>query len=109
MATTPTDEQRVQAKAAATARYWRSNLRLTWILLLCWAVLGLGAGIIAADWLNNYNLPGTGYPLGFWFAQQGSIIGFVVLIFIYAFTMNRFDRRHRSELQQIENGKGGAS
>lgn len=94
---TPPPEPGRDRQSTATARYWRSNLRLTTLLLVLWATFGLGAGVLAADWLNHYNLPGTGYPLGFWFAQQGSIIGFVLLILIYALRMNRLDRRHREE------------
>lgn len=77
-------------------------------LLTVWAVVSLGCGILLADELNNYNLPGTGYPLGFWFAQQGSILVFVVLILVYAICMNRLDRQHHEELEAL-NRKGGAS
>lgn len=92
---------------ASLKRYWRSNLILMLVLLLIWAVAGLGCGVLWADWLNNYYLPGTGYPLGFWFAQQGSIIVFVVLILIYALWMNHLDRYHRDELRALSEGKGG--
>ncbi len=71
------------------------------ILLLIWAFAGLGCGILFADTLNQYYLPGTGYPLGFWFAQQGSIIVFVFLILIYALTMNRLDRTHMAERKRL--------
>lgn len=67
------------------------------ILLAVWAFVGLGCGILFADFLNQYMLPGTGYPMGFWFAQQGSIITFVVLVLIYAVRMNRVDRDHHAE------------
>ena len=73
--------------------YWRTNLRLMIGLLIVWAFAGLGCGILWADFLNQWSLFGTGYPLGFWFAQQGSILIFVLLILIYAVTMNRLDRR----------------
>ncbi len=91
---------------ASLKRYWRSNLTLMFILLLVWAFAGLGCGILWADWLNGYYLPGTGYPLGFWFAQQGSILVFVVLILIYALAMNRLDKRHREELYALSVEKG---
>ncbi len=81
--------------------YWRRNLLLMSILLLIWAFAGLGCGILFADTLNQYYLPGTGYPLGFWFAQQGSIIVFVFLILIYALTMNRLDRTHMAERKRL--------
>jgi putative solute:sodium symporter small subunit len=92
------------------ARYWRSNVKWTVALLAVWAVVGLGCGILAADILNGVRLPGTGYPLGFWFAQQGSIIVFVALILVYCIVMNRLDARHRRELEQARAGdaEGGA-
>ena len=52
-----------------------------------------GAAILGVDALNETKLPGTGFPLGFWFAQQGSIYTFVVLIFVYVIAMNRIDQR----------------
>lgn len=74
-------------------RYWRSNVRLVLTLLAVWFVVSFGFGIIWADALNGIRLPGTGFKLGFWFAQQGSIYVFVVLVFVYVFAMNRMDRR----------------
>jgi len=68
------------------------------LLLLLWAVVGLGCGILWADFLDQWNLFGTGYPLGFWFAQQGSILGFVLLVLVYAVGMNRLDRRLRRDV-----------
>ncbi len=87
-------------------RYWRKNLLLMGALLIVWALVSLVCGILLADVLNAYRLPGTGYPLGFWFAQQGSIIIFVVLILIYALSMNRIDRHHHEEIDAIKR-KGG--
>ncbi|WP_420633223.1 DUF4212 domain-containing protein [Candidatus Palauibacter sp.] len=72
--------------------YWRRNLRYVGALLTIWAVVSYGAGILFADALDAVRIPGTGFPLGFWFAQQGSIYVFVVLIFVYVFLMNRLDR-----------------
>lgn len=83
-------------------RYWRSNIRLMGVLLAIWGAVGLGCGVLLADWLNQYRLPGTGFPLGFWFAQQGSILSFVVLILVYCIAMNRLDARHHAELEQLE-------
>lgn len=74
--------------------YWRGNVRLVLSLLCVWFVVSFGFGIIWADALNRIRLPGTGFKLGFWFAQQGSIYVFVVLIFVYVFAMNRMDRRY---------------
>ena len=73
--------------------YWRANLRLLAVLLTVWAAVSYGAGIVFAAPLDEHRLPGTGFPLGFWFAQQGSIYAFVVLTFVYAWRMNVLDRR----------------
>ena len=70
--------------------YWRRNLRLMGILLFFWALVSFGAGILFVDALNNVSF--MGYPLGFWFAQQGSIYVFVVLIAVYVRRMSRLDR-----------------
>ena len=72
--------------------YWRRNLRYLGALLSVWFLVSFGAGIMFADALNGIRVPGTGFPLGFWFAQQGSIYVFVVLIFVYVILMNRLDR-----------------
>lgn len=73
------------------AAYWRANLRLLALLLAVWFVGSFGMGILWADALNAVRLPGSGFRLGFWFAQQGSIYLFVVLIFVYVVAMNRLD------------------
>lgn len=72
--------------------YWRRNLRLVGSLLLLWFLVSFGAGILLAPVLDRVRIPGTGLPLGFWFAQQGSIYVFVILIFVYARRMARLDR-----------------
>ena len=77
--------------------YFRTNLRLIGVLLSIWAFISFGCGILLAPWLNGFNLPFTEYPLGFWFAQQGSIYVFVLLILIYVVAMNRIDRRYGVE------------
>ena len=81
--------------------YWRRNLILMGGLLTIWAAVSLGCGVLWADYLNQYMLPGTGYPLGFWFAQQGSIVVFVMLILVYAIMMNRLDRLHHEEREAL--------
>jgi len=86
-------------------RYWKSNLKFTVFLLMLWAFAGLGCGILFADLLNAWKIPGTGYPLGFWFAQQGSIIIFVILILAYCVYMNRLDALHHSELEELDERK----
>ncbi len=87
---------------ASLKRYWRKNVILTIVLLTFWAVVGLGCGVLLADWLNLYKLPETGFPLGFWFAHQGSIIVFVLLILAYCLLMNRLDTKHHNELEQLK-------
>lgn len=90
--------------AKLTNQYWRRNLRIMAILLFLWAAGGLGAGVLFADWLNTYRLVGTGFPLGFWFAQQGSIIIFVVLILLYCVLMNRLDEHYRKNKEESSKG-----
>ncbi|RJE73215.1 hypothetical protein BGP76_02940 [Reichenbachiella sp. MSK19-1] len=71
-------------------RYWKTNLRYLVILLVIWFLVSFGFGIIWVDELNTIRL--GGFKLGFWFAQQGSIYVFVVLIFTYVWLMNRLDK-----------------
>ncbi len=71
--------------------YWKANLRLVTICLAIWFVVSYVFGILLVDQLNA--IPLGGYKLGFWFAQQGSIYVFVVLIFFYAWRMNKLDRQ----------------
>ena len=91
----PDDERPpTDVELAAQARdYWRHNLRLLAVLLLLWALVSFGAGILWAERLNRWTLPGTGFPLGFWFAQQGAIYTFVLIIVVYVVLANRLDRR----------------
>lgn len=70
--------------------YWRANMRLVGILLGIWGLVSFGFGIILRPLLDAIEIGGVG--LGFWFAQQGSIYVFVVLIFVYTWRMNRLDR-----------------
>ena len=71
--------------------YWKATLSLLTRVLVIWFLVSFGAGILFAPWLNNIHL--GGYPLGFWFAQQGSMYIFVALIFYYAKKMSDIDRR----------------
>ena len=71
--------------------YWKANLKLVTLCLSIWFVVSYLFGIILVDQLNVINI--GGYQLGFWFAQQGSIYIFVILIFFYASRMNKLDRR----------------
>ena len=81
----------VAGKEANAAAYWRANLRLLFILLSVWFVCSFGFGILLVDVLNQISIGGI--KLGFFFAQQGSIYVFVVLIFVYVRQMNKLDRR----------------
>ena len=91
--------------------YWAANLRLLGILLSIWGIVSFGAGIVFVDFLNQFTIPGTGFKLGFWFAQQGSIYTFVVLVFVYARRMDALDRRHgvaEDDNGEREDAKSGA-
>ena len=85
--------------ADAVDRYWRRNLIVMSILLAIWAAVGLGCGVLVADWLNQFKL--GGFPLGFWFAHQGAILVYVVLILVYALVMNRLDAAHHRNLARV--------
>lgn len=76
---------------ANSQAYWRATLGLLAKVLVIWFIASFGAGILFAPVLNNIHL--GGYPLGFWFAQQGSIFIFIALIFYYAKKMNEIDRQ----------------
>tara|TARA_B110000467_G_C17986465_1_gene297989 strand:- start:222 stop:473 length:252 start_codon:yes stop_codon:yes gene_type:complete len=73
-------------------QYWKTNLKYLVILLLIWFAVSFGCGILFVDELDNIRI--AGFKLGFWFAQQGSIYVFVLLIFVYVFLMNRLDKKH---------------
>ena len=72
------------------AEYWKANVRLLTGILVVWAVVSYVFGIILVEPLNQIRI--GGYQLGFWFAQQGSMYTFVILIFFYAWRMNKLDR-----------------
>ncbi|MGB5498248.1 MAG: DUF4212 domain-containing protein [Maribacter sp.] len=75
----------------ATA-YWKENLKYLIILLSIWFLVSYGAGILFRETLNGIRL--GGFKLGFWFAQQGSIYVFVILIFVYVRLMNKLDKKY---------------
>tara|TARA_B100001989_G_C24538949_1_gene466318 strand:+ start:832 stop:1086 length:255 start_codon:yes stop_codon:yes gene_type:complete len=75
--------------------YWKKNLKYLVILLSIWFSVSFGFGILLADELNQIQF--FGFKLGFWFAQQGSIYVFVILIFVYIFLMNKLDKNYRSK------------
>jgi len=70
--------------------YWRANIGLIISLLVVWFVVSYGFGILLVEQLNAISL--GGYKLGFWFAQQGAIYVFIIIIFYYAWRMNRLDK-----------------
>ena len=72
--------------------YWKENIRYLYILLAVWLLVSFVAGIMLKDVLNDFKL--GGFKLGFWFAQQGSMYVFVVLIFIYVRLMNKLDKKY---------------
>lgn len=72
--------------------YWKENLRYLFILLVIWFIVSYGFGILLVEQLNNVRIGGA--KLGFWFAQQGSIYVFVVLIFVYVYLMNKLDKKY---------------
>ena len=75
--------------------YWKTNLKYLVILLTIWFTVSYGFGILLVDTLNQFTL--GGFKLGFWFAQQGSIYVFVLLIFVYIYLMNRLDEKFKSK------------
>ena len=72
-------------------KYWKKNLKYLAILLSIWFLVSFGFGILLLDELNSFRL--GGFKLGFWFAQQGSIYVFVILIFVYIRLMNKLDKK----------------
>lgn len=74
-------------------KYWKENLKYLAILLIIWFIVSYGFGILLVDQLNHIRI--AGFKLGFWFAQQGSIYVFVVLIFVYVHLMNKLDKKYK--------------
>lgn len=72
--------------------YWKKNLRYLGILLTIWFAVSFGAGILFKETLDAFHI--GGFPVGFWFAQQGSIYVFVLLIFVYVRLMNKLDKEY---------------
>lgn len=73
-------------------KYWQENLTYLFILLGIWFLVSYGAGILFVEQLNAFRL--GGFKLGFWFAQQGSIYVFIVLIVVYVRLMNKLDKKY---------------
>tara|TARA_B110000483_G_C17993947_1_gene464628 strand:- start:197 stop:451 length:255 start_codon:yes stop_codon:yes gene_type:complete len=78
-----------------TSAYWKHNLKYLIILLIIWFSVSFGAGVLFVDELNTIKI--GGFKLGFWFAQQGSIYVFVVLIFVYIYLMNKLDAKFKKD------------
>jgi putative solute:sodium symporter small subunit len=78
-----------QKKATA---YWKENVKYLFVLLSIWFAVSFGAGILFKEVLDSIQL--GGFKLGFWFAQQGSIYVFVILIFVYVYLMNQLDKKY---------------
>jgi putative solute:sodium symporter small subunit len=76
-------------------KYWQENLRIIFALLSIWFLVSFGFGIIFSEWLDQFKI--GGFKLGFWFAQQGSIFFFVILIFIYVHLMNKLDEKYKDK------------
>ena len=71
--------------------YWKANLKIVSCLLLVWFLVSFGFGILFSDWLDQFRI--GGFKMGFWFAQQGSIYVFVILIFVYVYLMEKLDKK----------------
>jgi putative solute:sodium symporter small subunit len=72
--------------------YWQENIRTILALLAVWFLVSLGAGVLFINQLNAIEI--SGVKLGFWFAQQGSIYAFVILIFVYVYKMRKIDEKY---------------
>ena len=78
--------------SAKNDSYWRANVVLILSLLSVWFLVSFVCGILIVDFLDQFRF--FGYKLGFWFSQQGSILFFIILIFVYVWRMNRLDADH---------------
>ena len=78
--------------------YWKANLKILICLLTVWFLVSFGFGILLSDWLDQFRI--GGFKLGFWFAQQGSIYVFIILIFTYVYLMNRLDKKFSKDREE---------
>ena len=83
--------------------YWQLNLLILFVLLSIWFLVSFGFGIIWSENLDQIKF--GGFKLGFWFAQQGSIYFFVIIIFIYIYLMNKLDKKFYSDFQEKDKDK----
>ena len=79
-------------KSKLAKAYWKENVKYLTILLTIWFLVSFCCGILFKDFLDQFSL--GGFKLGFWFAQQGSIYVFVILIFVYVRLMNKLDKKY---------------
>ena len=88
----------MEANSNQQKHYWKVNIRIMSILQSIWFLVSFGFSIIFVDKLNELNL--FGFKFGFWWAQQGSIFTFVILVFVYSILMNRVDREYQKEIKE---------
>ena len=86
------------AQSASAGSYWSDSLKLVGKLLSIWFLVSFGCGILFKDYLDQFSIGGA--PLGFWMAQQGSIICFVIILIAYSFFMNKLDEKHGFEEEE---------
>ena len=86
------DQAQAEQQEHNKKAYWSANIKLLSILMAIWFIISFGAGIIFRPFLDQFML--GGYPLGFWFAQQGSIYGFILLILVYIIRMRKIERQY---------------
>ena len=84
--------------------YWKSNLKIVLSLLAVWFFISFGCGILFVDFLDTFRF--GGFKLGFWIAQQGSIIVFLILVIAYIWLMDRLDKKYNSEGTPTSNNNG---
>lgn len=78
--------------------YWQANVRIVLRLLCVWFIISFGCGILLVDFLDQFRI--GGFKLGFWMAQQGSIYGFVILIYVYIWQMDKLDQKYKLDQSQ---------
>jgi putative solute:sodium symporter small subunit len=86
--------------SAKHSEYWKKNLQILGVLLVFWFVVSFGCGVLWVDWLDQFQI--GGFKLGFWFAQQGSIFAFIIIIAVYIWWMNRLDKRYEVDEEEEE-------
>jgi putative solute:sodium symporter small subunit len=88
----PIDPSPHLTSLAERNHYWDANIRILVTLLSVWALIAFGSSVLFIDWLDQFHI--GGYPLGFWFSQQGAMLSFVVIIFVYHFWMTRIEKEY---------------